>query len=96
MVLKAIDGKLLELMGYEKEWLPYTDPVPQPGRTYPDGEAIPDSLPNLYIDAADPQVPEGQNCANCEYYKGTDQYCTKFDAPVRPVFWCAKWETYID
>jgi hypothetical protein len=21
-------------------------------------------------------------------------YCTKFDAPVRAVFWCAKWEPY--
>jgi hypothetical protein len=96
VVLKAIDGKLLELMGYEKEWLPYTDPVPQPGRTYPDGEAIPDSLPAAYVDETDPQVPEGQNCANCEYYKGTDQYCIKFDAPVRPTFWCGKWSSNLD
>jgi hypothetical protein len=21
-------------------------------------------------------------------------YCTKFDAPVRAVYWCAKWEPY--
>jgi hypothetical protein len=92
VVLKAIDGEILELLGYEKEMLPYADPVPMPGRTYPDGEAIPDSLPALYIDATDPQVPAGQNCSNCEYYKGTDGYCFKFDAPVRATFWCAKWD----
>jgi hypothetical protein len=92
IVLKTIDGELLELMGYEKEMLPYADPVPQPGRVYPDGEAIPDSLPIAYMDSASPEVPEGQNCSNCEYYKATDGYCVKFDAPVRGVWWCAKWD----
>jgi hypothetical protein len=96
VVLKAIDGNILELLGYEKEWLPYTDVVPQPGRTYPDGEAIPDSLPAAYMDSSSPEVPEGQNCANCEHYKGTDKYCIKFDAPVRATFWCAKWEDGIN
>jgi hypothetical protein len=59
---------------------------------YPDGEPIADSLPAAYQPATNPDVPPGQNCANCEYYKPGELYCTKFDAPVRAVFWCAKWE----
>ena len=91
VVLRIIDGEILETLGAEKEYLPFIDPNPQTGRTYPDGEAIPDSLPAAYKDASDPSVPEGQNCGNCEYYKPGEMYCFKFDAPVREVFWCAKW-----
>jgi hypothetical protein len=91
-VVRKIDEHILEWMGEEKEVLAYQDINPIPGRTYPDGEAIPESLPPLYIDSADAQVPQGQNCANCEYYKSTEAYCVKFDANVRPLFWCAKWE----
>ena len=93
IVIKKIDGEVLEWMGYEKELLAYDDITPEVGRTYPDGEAIPESLPPLYMSSTDPDVPQGQNCANCEYYKGTEKYCIKFDAPVRPMFWCAKWES---
>ena len=92
VLLRVIDEKLLELLGEEKERLAFVDPNPQTGRTYADGEAIPDSLPNAYQPADNPAVPEGQNCANCEYYKPGELYCTKFDAPVRAVYWCAKWE----
>jgi hypothetical protein len=92
VVLRAIDGEILETLGMEKEYLPFVDPNPQPGRTYPDGEAIPDSLPAAYMAANSPEVPAGQNCGNCEYYKPGEMYCYKFDAPVRAVFWCAKWE----
>jgi hypothetical protein len=92
VVLRAIDGEILETLGMEKEYLPFVDPNPQPGRTYPDGEAIPDSLPAAYQAANTAGVPAGQNCGNCEYYKPGEQYCYKFDAPVRAVFWCAKWE----
>jgi hypothetical protein len=92
VVLRVIDGQILELLDAEKEYLPFIDPNPQPGRTYPDGEAIPASLPAAYQAASNPEVPEGQNCANCEYYKPGELYCYKFDAPVRPVFWCAVWE----
>jgi hypothetical protein len=96
VVLKAIDGQILERMGYDKELLPYTDLVPQPGRTYSDGEPIPETLPQLYIPATSAEVPQGQNCANCEHFKATDSYCIKFDAPVRPVYWCAKWSSDIE
>jgi len=92
IVIRKIDEHILEWMGEEKELLAYQDINPIPGRTYPDGEAIPESLPPLYIDSQDPQVPENQNCANCEYYKSSEGYCIKFDANVRPLFWCAKWE----
>jgi hypothetical protein len=92
VVIRKIDEHILEWMGEEKELLAYQDINPIPGRTYPDGEAIPESLPPLYIDSQDPQVPENQNCANCEYYKSSEGYCIKFDANVRPLFWCAKWE----
>jgi len=92
VVIRKIDEHILEWMGEEKEALAYQDINPIPGRTYPDGEPIPESLPPLYIDSADVAVPKGQNCGNCEYYKGTEQYCTKFDATVRPLYWCAKWE----
>jgi hypothetical protein len=92
VVFRVIDGELLELMGKEKEYLPFVDPNPQPGRTYPDGEAIPDSLPAAYQDSANPEVPQGQNCGNCQYYKAGEMYCYKFDAPVREIYWCAKWE----
>jgi len=92
VVIRKIDEHILEWMGEEKELLAYQDINPIPGRTYPDGEAIPESLPPAYVDSSDPMVPEGQNCANCEYYKSSEGYCIKFDANVRPLFWCAKWE----
>ena len=92
VVLRKIDEHILEWMGEEKEVLPFIDPNPQVGRLYPDGESINANLPAAYQPASNPEVPEGQNCANCEYYKPGELYCTKFDAPVRAVFWCAKWE----
>jgi hypothetical protein len=92
IVLRKIDEHILEWMGEEKEYLPFIDPNPQTGRTYPDGEVIADSLPAAYQPATNPEVPAGQNCGNCEYYKPGEMYCTKFDAPVRAVYWCAKWE----
>ena len=92
VVLRIIDEQLVEMLGEEKERLPFIDPNPQPGRTYPDGEPIADSLPAAYQAASNAEVPAGQNCGNCEYYKPGEMYCTKFDAPVRAVFWCAKWE----
>ena len=92
IVLRKIDEHLLEWMDEEKEYLPFIDPNPMPGRTYPDGEAINANLPVAYQPATNPDVPVGQNCGNCEYYKPGEQYCYKFDAPVRAVFWCAKWD----
>jgi hypothetical protein len=92
VVLRKIDEHILESMGEEKEYLSFIDPNPQVGRTYEDGEEINSNLPAAYQPATNPEVPEGQNCGNCEYYKPGELYCTKFDAPVRAVYWCAKWE----
>jgi hypothetical protein len=61
-----------------------------PGRTYADGEAIPATLPALYVEAGLPGTGPGQNCYNCGYYAGG--MCGKFQAPVRENYWCAKWE----
>jgi len=94
VVLRIIDEQLVEMLGEEKERLPFIDPNPQVGRLYPDGEEINSNLPAAYQPATNPDVPAGQNCGNCEYYKPGEMYCTKFDAPVRAVFWCAKWEPY--
>ena len=92
-VLKVIDAKILELLGEEEELLPYTDPNPIEGRTYPDGEVIPSTLPPTYQTAAAVQAEyPGQNCANCEYFKGPDSYCVKFDAVVRGDYWCKSWD----
>lgn len=62
-------------------------------RSYPDGEKIPNVLPSKYMPANSKEVPEEQNCYNCEYgskYEGN--YCSLFHAKVRPTYWCAKWE----
>lgn len=94
VMFRVIDEQLLDLLGEETERLPFIDPNPQVGRLYPDGEEINSNLPAAYQPASNPDVPAGQNCGNCEYYKPGEMYCTKFDAPVRAVFWCAKWEPY--
>ena len=92
VVLRKIDEHILDSMDEEYDALPFIDPNPQVGRTYEDGEEINSNLPAAYQPATNPEVPEGQNCGNCEYYKPGELYCTKFDAPVRAVYWCAKWE----
>lgn len=91
-VLRVIDEQLLEVLDSDKSRLPFIDPNPQPGRLYEDGEEINANLPDAYQPASNAEVPAGQACSNCEYYKPGELYCTKFDAPVRAVYWCAKWE----
>jgi hypothetical protein len=95
IVLRKIDEHILEWMGEEDELLPYQDINPIPGRTYPDGEPIDEKLPPAYMDATDSGT-SNQWCNNCEYYKSTEGYCIKFDANVRPLFWCAKWEPEVE
>ena len=95
VVIRKIDEHILEWMGEEDELLAYQDINPIPGRTYPDGEPIDEKLPPAYMDAKDSGTQD-QWCSNCEYYKSTEGYCIKFDANVRPVFWCAKWEPEVE
>jgi len=92
VVLRIIDEHIVEMLGEEKDRLPFIDPNPQPGRLYPDGEEINANLPAAYQPATNPDVPAGQNCQGCEYYKPGELFCTKFDAPVKATWWCAKYE----
>jgi len=91
IVIRKIDEHILEWMGEEDTLLEYQDINPIPGRTYPDGEPIDEKLPPAYMPAEDSGTVD-QWCSNCEYYKASEGYCMKFDANVRPVYWCAKWE----
>jgi hypothetical protein len=54
------------------------------GRTYPDGTAIPATLPELYQPAE-----SAENCANCGAYQNGQ--CAIWAAPVKGSYWCAKW-----
>jgi hypothetical protein len=95
IVIRKIDEHILEWMGEESALLEYQDIRSEPGRTYPDGEAIDEKLPPAYMPAEESGYAD-QNCANCEYYKAGEGYCIKFDAPVRALYWCAKWEPEIE
>jgi hypothetical protein len=69
----------------------------QRANRYPDGEAIPESLPPVYQPASATGVPSGQKCSSCKHYDKESAKCNKFkgDPMVRPAYWCAKWETKI-
>lgn len=52
---------------------------------YPDGEDVPDELPDAY------RMGTGdERCGNCAYLEG--RVCTLFDAEVRAQYVCAKWQ----
>ncbi len=61
---------------------------------YPSGEPIPKQLPDNYMPAAY-GAPAGQNCFTCKYFKFTmqDRFCTRWQAPVKPKWWCDEWST---
>ena len=67
---------------------PTEDSLP---RVYEDGTEFDANLPALYQDAENESVPDGQACENCQYYDSSKDYCSLFDAEVRPLYWCAKW-----
>ena len=56
----------------------------KPQRTYPNGDAIPDSLPESY-------QPD-QHCGNCGAYNPTTKICSTYNAPVLENYWCASWK----
>ena len=58
--------------------------------TYPDGEQIPSSLPDLYQPADNPGVPSLQYCGNCVFYDAG--YCDYWGAMVKFEYWCAAWQ----
>jgi hypothetical protein len=75
-VLRVIDYKLVEAMGKDSAKV----------LTHTEG------LPEAYVPASTPGVPEGQNCENCEYYDSITANCSKWDETVSPVYWCRAWE----
>ena len=37
-----------------------------------------------------PKTKKGQLCLNCIFYQ--NNHCTKWDAPIRPQYWCKSWQ----
>ena len=59
-----------------------------PGLTYPDGENIPEALPDAYqLGYIDDHVNAA--CENC--YFNQNNFCYKWVAPIRANYWCAAW-----
>lgn len=69
-------------------------------RHYEDGEPIPSELPPKYRKSRSGGDTGGQACINCKFYEENFQegeekhrfYCSKWEAPIRPQYWCAAWE----
>lgn len=65
-------------------------------RKYPDGEPIPSQLPDKYRKSKNTGETKGQACINCHHLEDGREdhryYCDKFEAPVRPQYWCAAWK----
>lgn len=74
-------------MGY---WIHKSEPIEAPiaesivGRTYPDGESIPDSLPGKYRTS--------ERCDNCSAWVPDTKFCVAWNAVVRPEYVCAVWK----
>jgi hypothetical protein len=60
-------------------------------KIYPSGARIPESLPDSYQPAAYGNAPEGQSCFTCQSFDMANRKCSKWDAPVKPRWWCEAW-----
>ena len=59
-----------------------------PGLTYPDGENIPEALPDAYqLGYIDDHVNAA--CENCYFHQ--NNVCYTWVAPIRANYWCASW-----
>lgn len=58
---------------------------------YPNGQPIPDSLPDSYQPASYGEAPPGQSCFSCGHFNMLGSYCTKWNAVVKPRWWCRGW-----
>jgi hypothetical protein len=58
---------------------------------YPDGSAIPASLPVSYQLSSYGEAPAGQSCFTCGSFDMVTRKCSKWDAVVKPRWWCAAW-----
>lgn len=62
---------------------------------YPNGQPIPESLPESYQPAAYGNAPEGQSCFSCKNFNLATRYCSAWKAPVKPRWWCEGWAPVI-
>lgn len=60
-------------------------------KVYPSGAPIPESLPDSYQPSAYGNAPEGQSCFTCRSFDLVTRKCSKWDAPVKPRWWCEGW-----
>mgnify|MGYP000399706839 CR=1 FL=1 len=63
----------------------------QRSNVYPNGQPIPESLPESYQPASYSNVPKGQSCFTCKNFSMATRYCTAWNAPVKPRWWCDGW-----
>lgn len=104
---RVIEQNMLKLLVSEEEYTELKDtidvsadvtaeiaqPSPPAARTYENGEPIDPRLPPAYQDSSNPEVPEGQQCENCQHYDPELFICRAWNgAAVRPMFWCRRWE----
>ena len=57
-------------------------------KLYDDNTQIHLNLPRAYN--LPPKTKKGQICVNCKFYE--NNYCTRWDAPIRPQYWCKSWK----
>lgn len=87
-VIAEIDKKLIDWMDLEEEEADMLLNTPAP-RTYENGEPIDARLPEAYRNA----TGEEKQCENCAFYNAQTFQCSAFgNAPVRPMWVCARWE----
>lgn len=60
-------------------------------KIYPNGAPIPESLPDSYQPASYGNAPAGQSCFTCKSFDMVTRRCDKWDAPVKPRWWCEAW-----
>lgn len=60
-------------------------------KVYPSGAPIPASLPDSYQPASYGNAPPGQSCFTCKSFDMVTRHCAKWDAPVKPRWWCEGW-----
>lgn len=60
-------------------------------KIYPSGSPIPESLPDSYQPAAYGNAPAGQSCFTCKSFDMVTRRCARWDAPVKPRWWCEAW-----
>ncbi len=60
---------------------------------YPNGQPIPESLPESYQPSSYGNAPSGQSCFTCKNFNMTTRYCSAWNAPVKPRWWCEGWES---